>query len=303
MKLFCSVVEKGSFAKAARSLGVTPAIVGRQIAKLEDELGFILLSRTTRSMQLTPGGKDYYQGAKRIVNEIAQLEDSLSSDHQQNPSGLIRLCAPDGLSHNLIQIIQAFRQQHPQIRFDLILDNGQTRLIEEEIDLSFRLSFDLQDSSMIATKLGTTSFGLYAAPEYLAAKGTPKQFQELDQHDCIHMGSGRYGDVWHLQVNGKVISNRQPWSLVVSSTDALLSTLKMGMGIGLVPSIFAEEAARSNALMPLSELASFPEVGIYALYSTRKHQPYRLTLFLAFVKQWFQKRMSPAASLPSSSRS
>ncbi|WP_253952097.1 LysR family transcriptional regulator, partial [Photobacterium sanctipauli] len=203
MQLFCTVVEKGSFAKAAKTIGVTPAIVGRRIADLENELGLVLLNRTTRSMQLTPGGKDYYQGVKRIVEDIDRLEDSLSSDHQNNPSGLIRLSAPDGLGPFLIQAISIFRANYSNIRFDLILSNAQTNLIKEEVDLTFRLSFDLQDSSYIATKLGSTTFSLYASPKYLAIKGIPTHFSELEHHDCIHMGSNRYGDVWNLQVDGK----------------------------------------------------------------------------------------------------
>ncbi|MBY5948433.1 LysR family transcriptional regulator [Photobacterium rosenbergii] len=292
MQLFCTVVEKGSFAKAAKAIGVTPAIVGRRIADLENDLGFVLLNRTTRSMQLTPGGKDYYQGAKRIVEDIDRLEDSLSSDHQHNPSGLIRLSAPDGLGPMLLEAIRVFRQSYPNIRFDIMLSNSQTNLIEEEIDLSFRLSFDLQDSSYIATKLGTSTFGLFASPLYLESNGRPEHFSELENHDCIHMGSSRYGDAWNLHVDGKNITYRQPWAMVVSSTTALIQALVSGMGIGVVPTLFAREYVEQKKLSALPGLTQFPEVGIYGMYPTRKHMPYRMTLFLGFLKAWFEENVS-----------
>ena len=288
MQLFCVVVEKGSFAKASKAIGVTPAIVGRRIADLENELGFVLLNRTTRSMQLTPGGKDYYNGAKRIMADVEQLEDSLSSDHQHSPNGLIRLSAPDGLAPFLVAAIKMFRESYPNIRFNLIFNNTQTNLIEEEIDLTLRLSFDLQDSTYIAAKLGTTTFGLYASPQYLEERGIPSHFSELEHHDCIHMGDSRYGDTWTLRVNDKNVTYRQPWSLVVSNTGALIQAIQTGMGIGIVPTIFVHEYVKQNQLKELSGLTSFPELGIYGLYPTRRHMPYRMTLFLNFLKDWFK---------------
>lgn len=292
MQLFCTVVEKGSFAKASKAIGVTPAIVGRRIADLENELGFVLLNRTTRSMQLTPGGKDYYKGAKRIMADVEQLEDSLSSDHQHNPNGLIRLSAPDGLAPFLVPAIKKFRERYPNIRFNLMFNNTQTNLIEEEIDLTLRLSFDLQDSTYIAAKLGATTFGLYASPQYLEERGIPTHFSELEYHDCIHMGDSRYGDTWTLRVNDKNVTYRQPWSLVVSNTAAIIQAIQIGMGIGIVPTIFVREYVIQNQLKELTGLTSFPKLGIYGLYPTRRHMPYRMTLFLDFLKDWFKANVS-----------
>ncbi|NLS12899.1 LysR family transcriptional regulator [Vibrio sp. SM6] len=284
MQLFCTVVDKGSFAKAAKALNVTPAIVGRHIAALENALGFILLNRTTRNMQLTPGGKAYYEGAKAVLESIDQLEDSLSSSHQVNPSGLVRLSAPDAMGPFLMQAIKAFRQHYSNIRFDLMLSNQPINLIEHKIDVSVRLSYDLQDSSYIAIKLGDTRSGFYASPNYLAQHGTPTQYQELEQHDCLHMGSSRYGDNWMLQVDGKTVAYRQPWVAVISDTHTLIRALCDDMGITVMPSLFVQSEVQRGDLVELKNLADFPPVNIYAMYPTRKHLPYRLTLFLDFLK-------------------
>ena len=291
MQLFCEVAERGNFAKAAKKIGVTPAIVGRRIASLENALGFILLNRTTRTMTLTPSGKAYYEGAKKIIQNVEELEEVLGTEHHESPAGNIRLSAPDALgSPFLVDAIKAFRDRHANVRFDLLLQNNQVDLVEQSIDLAFRFSFDIQDSSYVATKLGETTFGLYAAPNYLAKHGTPNSIQELDKHDCVHMGENRYGDYWTLESAGKIIKYRQPWSLVVSNTDCLKHALISGMGIGVVPKLFMKEESENGRIVELTALTEFPSLGIYGIYPTRKHLPHRLKLFLDFLKtQLFPK--------------
>lgn len=293
MQLFCTVVDKGSFSKAARALGVTPAIIGRHIAAMEDSLGFVLLNRTTRSMHLTPGGKAYYEGAQSVLNEIEQLEDSLTTAHLNNPSGLIRLSAPDAMGPFLIQAIKKFREKYTAIRFDLVLSNSHLNMIEEELDLTIRFSYELQDSSYIATKLGESEFGLYASPSYLNQYSTPIDYTELKNHDCLHMGSSRNGDYWMLTINGKSISYRQPWAAVISDTHTLIQATKDGMGIAMIPSIFVKQHVDVGELAEIENITDSQVVNIYAMYPTRKHVPYRLSLFLEYLKANFTQIITP----------
>ncbi|MDK9762500.1 LysR family transcriptional regulator [Vibrio sp. D420a] len=289
MQLFCTVVDRGSFSKAAKALGVTPAIVGRHIAAMEESLGFVLLNRTTRSMHLTPGGKAYYEGAQTVLSQIEQLEDSLTTAHQNNPEGLIRLSAPDGMGPFLMRAIKEFRTEYTGVRFDLVLSNNKSNLIEEEIDLSIRFAFELQDSSYIATKLGESEFGLYAAPSYIEAHGMPSDYTDLKNHDCLHMGSSRDGDYWMLTVDGRSISHRQPWVAVISDTNTLLQATMDGSGIAMIPSVFAHSHVNSGNLTKIENVAEFPIINIYAMYPTRKHVPYRLSLFLEYLKVNFDR--------------
>lgn len=284
MQLFCTVVDRGSFSKAAKALGITPAIVGRHIAAMEESLGFRLLNRTTRSMHLTPGGKAYYEGAQTVLNQIEQLEDSLTTAHLNNPEGLIRLSAPDAMGPFLMKAIKEFRTEYTGIRFDLALSNSKSNLIEEEIDLSIRFAFELQDSSYVATKLGESDFGLYAAPAYIDAHSMPSNYIDLKNHDCLHMGSSRDGDYWMLTVDGKSVSHRQPWVAVISDTNTLLQATLDGMGISMIPSIFVNSHVKSGDLIKIENVAEFPIVNIYGMYPTRKHVPYRLSLFLEYLK-------------------
>ncbi|GAB7226702.1 LysR family transcriptional regulator [Vibrio rotiferianus] len=287
MQLFCTVVDRGSFSKAAKALGITPAIVGRHIAAMEESLGFVLLNRTTRSMHLTPGGKAYYEGAQTVLSQIEQLEDSLTTAHQNNPEGLIRLSAPDAMGPFLMKAIKEFRTEYSGIRFDLALSNSKSNLIEEEIDLSIRFAFELQDSSYIATKLGESEFGLYAAPSYIDEYQAPSDYTELKNHDCLHMGSSRDGDYWMLTVDGKSLSYRQPWVAVISDTNTLIQATIDGMGIAMIPSVFVNTHINNGDLVKVENVANFPVVNIYGMYPTRKHVPYRLSLFLDYLKTNF----------------
>lgn len=287
MQLFCTVVDRGSFSKAAKALGITPAIVGRHIAAMEESLGFVLLNRTTRSMHLTPGGKAYYEGAQTVLSQIEQLEDSLTTAHQNNPEGLIRLSAPDAMGPFLMKAIKKFRSDYKGIRFDLALSNSKSNLIEEEIDLSIRFALELQDSSFIATKLGESEFGLYAAPSYIDEYQAPSDYKELKNHDCLHMGDSRDGDYWMLNVDGKSLSYRQPWVAVISDTNTLIEATVGGMGIAMIPSIFVNSHVKRGDLVKIQDVAEFPIINIYGMYPTRKHVPYRLSLFLEYLKANF----------------
>ncbi len=287
MQLFCTVVDRGSFSKAAKALGITPAIVGRHIAAMEESLGFVLLNRTTRSMHLTPGGKAYYEGAQTVLSQIEQLEDSLTTAHQNNPEGLIRLSAPDAMGPFLMKAIKKFRSDYKGIRFNLALSNSKSNLIEEEIDLSIRFALELQDSSYIATKLGESEFGLYAAPSYIDEYQAPSDYKELKNHDCLHMGDSRDGDYWMLNVDGKSLSYRQPWVAVISDTNTLIEATVDGMGIAMIPSIFVNSHVKRGHLVKIQDVAEFPIINIYGMYPTRKHVPYRLSLFLEYLKANF----------------
>ena len=279
------MVEKGSFAQAANLLRVTPAIVGRRISALENALGFKLLQRTTRSMQVTPAGQSYYDGCKRILEQVLELEESIFSQNTNNPRGQIRISAPDGLADSfLLDAIQDFQLEYPEICFNLQLDNQQIDLVKDGIDLTFRLSFNLQDSSYVAIKLLNTTFDLYASADYLSRNGTPKSLNDLDKHDCIIMDANRYGDCWNILKDGEVVQFRQPWKMVLSNNSAFMEALIRGMGIGLTPAFFGHEKVKSGELIQIEHIAEFPVIGLYAIYPSRKLLPHRLKLFLEFIK-------------------
>lgn len=293
MELLTVVVDKGNFARAAKAIELTPAMVGRRIAALEEELGFMLFNRSTRQMELTPGGRIYYEGCQRIIEEVAELEESVTSSQQTNPKGQIRISAPDGIgSPFLVKAIKEFRQMYPEVRFDLDLSSETLDLIKEKIDLSIRLAFELEDLSLVATPLGHTSFGLYASQKYLEEYGIPTDLNDLKNHDCIHMGENKYGDFWNVVVDGNTIKYRQPWALTVPNTECLMKAVEEGMGIAMIPELFAKSHKEAELIVQLDNIVEFPKLTIYAIYPTRKHLPYRVNLFLDHLKSWAPGKLS-----------
>ncbi len=108
------------------------------------------------------------------------------------------------------------------------------------------------------------------------------------------MGRSRYGDNWVLQVEGKSITYRQPWAAVISDTHTLIAAMVDGMGISMMPSLFVHKELKQNTLVEIKGVAEFPLVNIYGMYPTRKHVPYRLSLFLNHLKAWFPKHLQQA---------
>ena len=293
MRLLLTVVEKGNFAQAAKAVGLTPAMVGRRIAAIEARLGFMLFNRTTRQMELTPGGHTYYEGCKRILSDVRELEESVTSAHQTNPKGLIRITAPDGMgSPFLINAIKHFKKNYPDVTFDINLTSTPLDLIKEKIDLSIRFAFELEDSSLVATKLGQTTFNLYASQDYLERQGTPTNLEDLKQHDCLHLSGGKYGDCWTLIVDGNLINYHQPWALVLPNTECMIRAATEGLGVAMIPTLFAEAYVSRQKLTPITGVVEFPELTIYALYPSRKHLPFRVNLFLDFLKAWAVEELS-----------
>ena len=167
----------------------------------------------------------------------------------------------------------------------MVLKTLTVDLVKDNIDLTFRLSFNLQDSSYIGVKLLDTSFGLYASPDYLAKKGCPASLSDLDSHDCLNMDANRYGDCWNILQDGEITRYRQPWKMVFSNGVAMMDAVRKGMGIGLTPCIFADAKVASGDLVKIDKVAEFPVVGLFAIYPSRKQIPYRLRLFLDFIKE------------------
>ena len=292
MKLFCLVVAQGSFAAAAKQMQITPAMVGRRVAEMEKKLGFILLNRSTRKMQLTPGGQSYYEGCLRLISDAEDLEASVSAAHQNQPKGLITLSAPDGLGGRFIAtLVRDFRLLYPDISFDLRLTNMPLDLIEDKIDLTLRLTHEVRDAALVATKLVSTKINPFASEEYLKRKGYPQHKEDLQHHDIIHMNNSRFGNYWNIIEDGKEMRFGLEWTVVTPNTLSMIQATIDGVGISTIPEIFIHAHAQRDKLVRLEGLVTFPDIALYALYPTRKHLPYRVNLFLDFLKKWVPEYM------------
>ena len=283
--IFVKVAQFESISRAARSLGMPISTVSRRLSVLESELGVSLLRRTTRRMTLTAQGREYFSQCQEPLNLLQEAERVLTQT-QKKPEGLLRITLPVILSQEpFFNFLSAFLKHHVLIRFDLVVTNVFLDLIAENIDIAIRLG-ELQDSSVVARRLGTSVYYLAAAPEYLKARSRPAEPGDLESHHCVVFNAKNNERDWELVSGRRKV--RVHVSGPVSSRDinSASALVHRGHGIGLVPSTYCDEAVARGHLVRLLPKWTTPPIPVFALYPSRKFLPLRLTVFLEALAGW-----------------
>ena len=232
--VFVRVVEAGSFTAAAAALGLPTSSISRGVAKLEDELGVRLLNRTTRKLSLTEGGRHFFQRMQAVVTETEAAAQEVAGIAGE-PRGLVRLTAPLDLGvQHLPAIIGKLRARHPGIEIELSLTSRRVDLVEAGIDLAIR-GGRLDDSSLVARKIGASDLGIFAAPAYLATRGRPRALGDLVRHECLLYG-GRAGRLPWRFVGPRGDEAVAPAAAVVCDDMLFLREMALaGHGLALLP--------------------------------------------------------------------
>ena len=184
IELFCRAAELGSFTQAARAVGVTPAAVSRSIGRLEARLGVRLFARSTRQVKLTDDGLSYFEQCRQALDQIVQAERTLLGT-KGSPSGVLRVSMPSTYAYyRLLPLLPEFAQRYPQLVVEANVSGRNVDFVDEGFDVAIRLG-EPQDSRVVARKLEQAALGVYAAPTYLRARGTPQSLADLSAHDCI----------------------------------------------------------------------------------------------------------------------
>ncbi|WP_263866297.1 LysR family transcriptional regulator [Thalassolituus oleivorans] len=195
MAIFVHVVEAGSFTGAAKNLGLPKSTVSRKITQLEERLGVRLIQRTTRSLRLTDTGSAYYNHCARILGEIEEANIAVTQ-MQSTPTGTLRITAPVLFGSTVLSgLIADFMDDHPQVQIDLVLTDQRLDLVQDGIDVAFRVG-QLEDSSLIGRHLGDARAILCASPEYVKKHGAPKHPSELQEHTLM---TASQWSQWQLQ--------------------------------------------------------------------------------------------------------
>jgi DNA-binding transcriptional LysR family regulator len=189
---FCKAAELGSFTATAEFFGVTPAAVSRSISRLEQRLGVRLFSRTTRSVKVTNEGELFWKECQLALDQIAEAERAVTGA-QTVPSGLLRISVSTAYgTHRLLPLMPKFTEAYPQIEMELSISDRIIDFVEEGFDVAIRLGIQ-RDSRLVAYKLEDAFLGVFATPEYLMKKGTPRSLNDLETHDCIQYVSPNTG--------------------------------------------------------------------------------------------------------------
>lgn len=287
MSVFTAVVEAGSFVGAVDALRMSKAAVSRHVDSLEQRLGVRLLQRTTRRLSLTEEGRIFYQRSKEVLAALDDAESEVSS-RTLEPSGLIRVNVPltFGIMH-LAPLWNAFMHAHPQVDLDITLNDRVVDLVDEGYDLAVRIS-DLPDSMLISRKLVATRMMLCASPAYLELHGAPEHPQELMKHRVLAYANWSGRDEWHFDgPEGKVVVRTRA-RVYSNNGDTCRAIALQGGGIMLQPSFMLDEDLRRGHLVELMPEYRAIELGVYAVYPTRKQLPLRVRRLVDFLVDAFR---------------
>jgi len=279
IELLVAAVDGGSFAAAARRLGVTPSAVSRRIARLEAELGAPLLARTTRSLRPTNDGRAFYERCVRVLEELSEARDAIARTRRA-PSGVLRVDAPLALGRKVVApALPAFLARYPAVRVDLTLRDQRVDPVAEGLDVLVRIG-ELGDSSLFARRLGSSRFVHVASPAYLRRRGRPRTPADIARHMCVgHLSEGRPMGFRFPRDEG-VTTVEIAGNAHANDADVIRELALAGHGIAaLFDFIVAEDLAR-GALVEV--LADSPSVWwpIHALYVRNRHLVPKVAVFL-----------------------
>lgn len=265
--LLLRVVREGTLSAAARELRLPVSSVSRRIAALEAALGTSLLARTTRSLRLTDDGRLYVERAGRAVEELAAIHSDLLSA-KSKPHGRVRVTAPVALGHALSIASAALLASHPAILLELDLSDQRRDLIADGFDIALRAGSSAEPE-LVARKLLTSGYHLFASPSYLRRSPRLRELDEL--HDHRRVASAASGGVatWTLWRAKKKLNHRFEPTLLINEMSALTRAVVEGVGIGLLPSPRAAlYVARGDLVRVLPEWRG-PEGGLWMQYARR----------------------------------
>ena len=288
--VFVQVVRCGSFAEAARRLGIPPNTLSRRVQQLEAHLGSRLMQRSTRKLSLTSAGQDFYDRCAQAVESLVDAGQTVLSRNEA-PQGLVRVAAPaDFFDFFPMEWIEEFLAENPLVRLDFVLSDARADLIADRIDIAIRGGV-LEDSGLVARRvLEARQDGLVASPGYIAARGMPASLQDLAAHDCVVFAhpsgratwrlSGHDGTDAEVQVAGRLSGN---------TVQVLRKAALAGLGIALLPSTMTRRELRAGLLVPVLPHYRRTGHGVHLVYASRRHLPSAVSAFIEVLALKFRE--------------
>lgn len=286
MQVFVAAVRSGSFSAAGRQLELSPSAVSKLISRLESRLGVRLLNRTTRTLSLTEGGQVYFDRCIEIIQDVESAEDALSG-FGQVPKGILRINSSAGFArHQLIPRLSEFQAIYPEIDIELQLSGVSVDLIGERVDVAIRLG-SLEDTSLVARKLGESQRVVCASPAYLETYGKPETPNELKQHQCLRLSTSDSFNHWHFRRHETSEVIEISHGFVTDNVEALHEYARMGGGIVRLSSFMVADDIEAGRLVPVLESYDIDKQQIHVLYTHRKYLPAKIRVFVDFLLDQF----------------
>jgi len=283
--IFVKVAQYESFSKAALSLGMPVSTVSRRVSDLEQQLGVTLLQRTTRKLTLTTQGQHYFHQCAEPLSVLSDAERVLTQT-QKKPEGSLKITVPVVLrERGFLDFVSNFMNEYPRIKVELLITNDFIDFVANNIDAGIRFG-DLEDSTLVAKRLGITLRYLVATPAYLKGREIPRKIDDLKKYQCVLMNGKNGETIWHLESGRKKASVQVSGSISSRDFNSVSYFTQLGHGIGLLPFNYCDEMIRRGEFVRIMPAWTSPQIPVHAVYPTRKFTPAKLRVFLDALAAW-----------------
>ena len=289
MAAFVQIVEKGSLTAAAEALDTSLPSTVRTLAALERSLGARLLNRTTRRIALTDEGRAYYDRARRILGDVADVEAAVSQK-QGAPRGRLAIGSSVlfGRLH-LAPLVSEFLARHPGVKIELLMLDRVVNLVEEGLDASVRIG-TLADSSLVAIEVGHTRRVVCASPAFLKRHGAPRVPADLSRQPCIRFTGTGSGD-WEFKVGGKPARVRVEGPIATNQVDAAIDACVQGLGYGKFLGYQVGAHVRAGRLRYVLETCEPEPMPVSLVYPQARLVSARLRAFIDWIVPRLRERV------------
>ncbi|MEK8029804.1 LysR family transcriptional regulator [Ideonella sp. DXS29W] len=284
MTTFVAVVDCGGFASAARKLNLSPPVVTRAVAELEERLGLRLLTRTTRVVRVTDAGARFAEDCRRIIAAIDEAETAAAGVHTE-PRGTLTLTAPVLFGQLYVTpILVRYLQRFPEVDAQCLFLDRVVNVVEEGVDVAVRIG-ELPDSSLQAIRVGRVRRVLVAAPSYLEAHGRPQRPEELAAHTIISAAGVTPVAEWRFNDAGKPLVQRMQPRMRTVTNDSAITAAVAGLGITRLMSYQAAAHLQSGALQVLLEDFESAPLPIHVVHHEGRHATQKVRAFIDMAVQ------------------
>lgn len=288
MEVFVQVFERGGFSAAGREMGMTPSAVSKLVSRLEARLGVQLVHRSTRKLQLTPEGQQFYERSVRVLADIDEAERSATAEAA--PRGRVSVNTSVAVGTQvLVPLVPLFIERHPQVQLDIVLTDRVVDLMDERADIAIRWG-PLPASDLVARGLGETALVIVGSPGYLARRGTPRKPQDLEAHDRLDFSYRRRAPDWPLRIGGQVVEMPVRGSVRAGDGETLRQLAVAGAGLVRLSRYQVQADIDAGRLLPVLEKYNPKDTApLHAVYLGK---PGRVPSRVRVVLDFLQERMA-----------
>ena len=290
MQVFVRVVERGGLSAAGRAMGLAPSSISRRIKELEDLLGVRLLLRTTRQLGLTEAGEIYYERTRDIVRAVEEANLAVTEE-RAGPSGVLRVTVPASVARlHVAPAVAAFQAQYPAVRVVMSVTDRLVEIVDEGLDVAIRIG-PLEDSSLIARKVGESRRLVCAGPSYLKRAGHPLRPDDLSGHACLTFRSHPGSNPWRFRDGEAATEIRATGPFFADNGEVLVAAACAGLGLVLAPEwLVGEEIGRGQLVEVLAEYPPDPPATpLHAVYPPGPYTAPKVRVFIDFLAGRFSR--------------